>query len=203
MSNQPGAQGAPKPHCPPAQPGGSVVSGTRRPVDMCEMAVRPRRPVESVEFDPSDAGAVVARMDELAAAGDGWINLLPGVPEEEADEPPRGVFSALFGAPQAPVSMGTWMPAGGRRPEETLGFMHPRGRGAAEQLATAGVGVPAGWQIRQDHPRRGLILRPSPGTSHAELLRWALQAGAQLSVVPLTGRWQARVYLPRPRSTTS
>lgn len=162
--------------------------------------------METIDFDPPDAASVVTRMDELAAAGDGWINLMPGVPEEEADEPSGGVLSVLFGTAQPPVSMGTWMPAGARRRgdgEETVGFMHPRGRGAVDQLASAGVLLPAGWRVRQDHARRGLIVHPAPGTPHADVLSWSLRAGAALAVVPLTGRWQARVYLPRPRSTTS
>jgi hypothetical protein len=168
------------------------------------MAGRSHRPVETIEFEPSSAVAVVERMDQLAAAGDGWINLMPGVPEEAVEEPPRGVFSALFGTTQAPVSMGTWMPPGARRAsEETLGFMHPRGRGAVGQLASAGIMVPSGWRVGQDHGRRGLILHPVAGTPHSEVLSWSLRAGAALTAVPLTGRWQARVYLPRPRSTTS
>ncbi len=162
--------------------------------------------METIEFDPGTTDAVVARMEELASAGDGWINVLPGVPEEEVEEPPRGVFTALFGTAQPPVSMGTWVPAGGGRRDsgaETVGFMHPRGRRAVNQLASAGVMVPAGWRVGQDHPRRGLIVRPPSGTPHAEVLSWVLRAGAALAVVPLTGRWQARVYLPKPRSTTS
>jgi hypothetical protein len=170
------------------------------------MAARARRPVETIEFQPTAAEAVVERMDRMATLGDGWINLMPGVPEGEVDDRPRGAFSAMFGTTQEPVCMGTWMPAGkGRRSggEETLGFMHPRGRGAVDQLAAAGVTVPAAWRVRQDHPRRGMIVHPATGTSHAEVLAWSLRAGAALTLLPLTGRWQARVYLPRPRSTTS
>ena len=149
-------------------------------------------------------------MDRLADAHDGWMNLLPGVPEEEAATPTASVFSALFGSAQPPVSMCTWMPEGGpgaragrsRRTartggrEETIGIMHPRGRGAA-QLASSGAPVPPGWTIRQDHVRRGLIVRPARGTPHDALLSWMLAAGAALSVAPLTGRWKARFYLPR------
>lgn len=170
------------------------------------MPGRSRRHVETIEFEPSGAGAVVERMEELASAGDGWINLMPGVPDEEVPDPPRGIFSAIFGTAQAPVSMGTWMPAAaGRRSarEETVGFMHPRGRDAVGQLASAGVTLPGGWRVSQDHIRRGLIVHPPSGAPHDEVLSWLVRAGAALSMVPLTGRWQARVYAPRPRSTTS
>lgn len=165
-----------------------------------------RRPIETVEFEPLEAASVVGRMDELAAAGDGWVNLMPGVPQEVADEAPRGFFSALFGSAQPPVSMATWMPPGSSRrasDEETVGFMHPRGRGAIDQLASGGVVLPAGWRVGQDHARRGLIVHPAPGTSHADVLSWTLRAGAALTAVPLTGRWQARVYLPLSKKTRS
>lgn len=157
--------------------------------------------METIEFDPSEAASVALRMDELAVAGDGWVNVMPGVPSEVQDETPRGFFSALFGSAQPPVSMATWMPPGtGRRAgrEETVGFMHPRGRGAVGQLASAGVVLPAGWRVGQDHPRRGLIVHPALGTPHADVLSWALRAGAALTASPQTGRWQARIYLPRP-----
>lgn len=170
--------------------------------------MRRRRNVEHLEFVPDGAAAVLEWMDRLSRAHDGWINLLPGVPEEEADQPRVGMFSALFGTAQPPVSMCTWMPAGAPRAraartgragplEETVGVMHPRGRGAAGLLASSGVPLPAGWTLRQDHVRRGLLVRPAAGTRHDAVLAWMLAAGSVLSVVPLTGRWKARVYLPR------
>lgn len=174
-----------------------------------------RRAVETIDFDPADAGDVVEEMDQLAAAGDGWINLLPGVPEEEVEQPSGSIFSALFGTAQPAVSMGTWMPAGvpaapagragptgliarrGGDATETVGIMHARGRDAVSQLGGAGSPVPPGWRVAQDHPRRGLIVHPPRGAPHREVLGWTLRAGAALSVAPLTGKWRARVYLPR------
>jgi hypothetical protein len=159
-----------------------------------------RRRVEEFEFLPATVVAVLARMDALSAAHDGWINVLPGVPEEEVDAPSGGVFSALFGTAQAPVSMCTWIPsAAGRRgaSEETVGVLHPRGRVVVRQLETLGVPLPGGWRVRQDHGRRGLVVHPPPETPHAVVLDWMLRAGAALAIVPLTGTWQARVFLPR------
>jgi hypothetical protein len=157
-----------------------------------------RRRVEQFEFRPPATAAVLARMEELSEARDGWFNLLPGVPEEEVEPAPGGIFSSLFSGTQAPVSMCTWMPAGrGRRPAgQSIGILHPRGRFAASQLAALGVPVPSGWRVRQDHARRGLIVLPPGGTPASEVLDWMLRAGAALAVVPLTGTWQARVYLP-------
>jgi len=168
-----------------------------------------RRQVDEIEFDPQkDVGEVLAAMDRLAGAHDGWINLLPGVPEDAVEQPSQGVFSALFGTAQPPVSMCTWMPGrrgtdGGPGPKEnwrtgeTVGIMHPRGRFAVSQLASLGVPVPTGWTVRQDHARRGLIVIPAPGRPHRAVLDWSIAAGEALSMVPLTGLWKARVYLPR------
>lgn len=135
-------------------------------------------------------------MRRLATARDGWINFLPGVPEEAVDAPSGGVFAALFGSAQPPVSMCTWMPAHGGR-GQTVGVMHPRGRAALSQLSSMGVTLPPGWQVGQDHGRRGLVLRPPQATPLDAVLDWLLRAGAALAMVPLTGTWQARVYLPR------
>lgn len=165
----------------------------------------PRRILEELEFRPPATADVLRHMDALSAARDGWINLLPGVPGEAAELPPRGIFSGLFGSPELPVSMCTWMPRGARGSpaSQTVGILHPRGRGAAAQLSELGVPVPAGWLVRQDHGKRGLIVHPAQDASCADVLHWTLRAGEVLALMPLTGAWQARVYLPRWRASPS
>ena len=160
-----------------------------------------RRRIEEVELDPEHPDAVVDWMGRLRSAGDGWINLMPGVPDDvEVEDPTRSVFSALFGTAQLPVTMCTWVPPStGRRAGRgpTVGIMHPRGRFAVSQLSSMGIGVPPGWQVRQDHARRGIVAHPPAGAPDAQVLDWSLRAGAALAMVPLTGRWKARVFLPR------
>jgi len=161
--------------------------------------VRRHRTVEQFEFRPPETAGVLERMRVLSDARDGWINLLPGVPEDEAEAVPGGIFSAFFGNAQPPVSMCTWMPAGTARArvgEQTVGLLHPRGRYAVSQLDRLGVAVPSGWRVSQDHARRGLILHPGPEALAPDVIDWMLRAGAALAVVPLTGMWRARVYLP-------
>jgi hypothetical protein len=161
-----------------------------------------RRHVLQIEFLPGETGPVVEQMARLAEAEDGWINLLPGVDDEEAEGPHRpSALSALFGSAQSPVTMGTWIPArrGRRGDEVTVGIVHPRGRLAVTQLRSMGVPVPTGWRVRQDHARRGLILLAPADAPHSEVLGWALQAGAALAATPLTGSWQARIFEPSPR----
>lgn len=163
------------------------------------------RRVEQVEFAADDPTPVAERMVLLAASRDGWINLLPGVPAELVEEQPRpSALSGLFGSTALPVTMVTWMPPGKTRrrpPESTIGLLHDRGRFAARQLAQLGVDLPAGWRVRQDHPRRGLVVAVPAPAPPADVVRWMLRAAEAMASVPLTGRWQARIYLPR--STTS
>jgi hypothetical protein len=58
------------------------------------------------------------------------------------------------------------------------------------------VALPDGWVVSQDHARRGLIVVAPPDVAHAVVLTWALDAGAALAMVPLTGTWQAEVHQP-------
>jgi len=56
-----------------------------------------------------------------------------------------------------------------------------------------GFPLPTGWRWQQDHPRRGLVVRVPTDVAHAVELDWLLRAGTALSIVPLTGEWEARV----------
>ena len=140
------------------------------------------RPVERFEFSPEVPGRVVAAMGDLFEAGDGWINLLPGIAGEGADAPEEGGGSLLFGARQPAITMGTWVPPKRRRRAPrggevvTLGIMHPRGRHAVRQLASLGVPLPDRWYVRQDHQRRGLVLRVPADVPQVDVLAWALRA---------------------------
>lgn len=159
------------------------------------------RTVEQFEFTPEDTSRVEDRMARLSEARDGWINLLPGVPESEVREAPhQGPLAGLFGPKTPGVTMVTWMPpSGGRRSREheTLGVMHPIVNRAARVLAQSGVPVPDGWRVRQDHARRGMVLWVAIGTTHADVVGWALRAATALCAEPMTGKWRADVYLPR------
>jgi hypothetical protein len=159
-----------------------------------------RRPTRTLEFTPPDDGEVTAALAQLRATGDGWINLLPGIPEDFVDEDqPSGIF-AFFGARAAPVTMATVMPARkDRRASEgvTIGVMHPTGGKAAARLAEAGIELPAGWVVRQDHARRGLLVRTPASVSEDNVVAWCVRAGTELCRAPMTGQWRAVVYLPR------
>jgi hypothetical protein len=161
-------------------------------------SVTSRRQTKTIEFTPPDVDGVGKELAALREAGDGWLNLLPGVYDEADLNPPAGLF-AFFGTRQAPVTMATVMPA---RPDKrnvegmSVGLMHPTGAKSIARLAEAGVRVPDGWVVRQDHPRRGLVLRTAPDAVAADIVSWCVQAGTALCMVDMTGQWQAVVYLP-------
>ncbi|HVA06579.1 MAG TPA: hypothetical protein VNG12_07575 [Acidimicrobiales bacterium] len=158
-----------------------------------------RRDVDTFEFSPQAFDRVSGYLGHFTEAGQGWINLLPGVDvDEEQTTAPAGPF-ALFTGRQRPVTMITLMPPRpARRASEgvTVGLLHPTGAKAVARLAEAGVAFPSGWGVKQDHARRGLLVMARLGAPEAEILEWALAAGACLCREPMTGEWQAVVYLP-------
>jgi hypothetical protein len=157
-----------------------------------------RRPTRLIEFRVEDTSAVVVAMDELAAVHDGWINLFPLVRPE--DEPaPRSGLTTLLAGPVHDVPVCTWV-AGkvarqGVQPD-SIGVQHGAGARVLGRLASAGWGLPEGWRLVQDHPRRGLVVAPAPGADKGQVLSWLLEAGMVLSAVRLTGEWNAEVHLP-------
>jgi hypothetical protein len=165
------------------------------------------REVEKVEFAPEEPRAVVSFMERLLGAGDGWINLVPGLEDDQGElESTSTGLSSLFTSAQAQSTMCTWVPPKPRRDtlaEVDLGIMHPRGRRAVEQLRDAGIAVPAGWRVKQDHQRRGLLLKIPTTAPNLAVLDWAVRAGSALCNERLAGTWQAIVYLPRIRSAPS
>jgi hypothetical protein len=163
--------------------------------------VTSRRDVDRFEFTPPAFERVTGYLHHLTEAGEGWINLLPGVEldEDEQQTMPPGLFS-LFSNRQPPVTMATLMPARPTRRAAdgvTIGLMHPTGGKAVARLAEAGVAMPTGWLVRQDHPRRGLVVLTSHGTPEIESIDWALRAGTALCRQKMSGAWQAVVYLPQ------
>jgi len=163
-----------------------------------------RRRRERIEFRIEDSSRVVAAMDRLAVAHDGWVNLDPQVrPEDEP--PPRAGLATLLAGPVHDVPVCTWV-AGKRTRHgvqpDSIGVQHGGGSRVLGRLASSGLALPEGWKLVQDHPRRGLIVTPAPGAPHQDVLTWILEAGAVLSAVRLTGEWLAEVHLPLDDTTS-
>ncbi len=158
-----------------------------------------RRETRTMEFTPPEVTAVADALANLRAAGSGWLNLLPGIDERAVEaEQPGGLF-AFFGNRTPAVTMATVMPPKrDRRDSEglTVGLMHPTGAKAVAHLAEVGVTVPDGWVVRQDHVRRGLVVRTPVRADEVEVVDWCVRAGTALCRAEMTGRWRAVVYLP-------
>jgi hypothetical protein len=158
-----------------------------------------RRRTQLVEFQVEDTSEVVALMNELGAAHDGWVNLHPQVRPEDEPPPRTGLSTLLLAGAVHDVPVCTWV-AGkltrqGVQPD-SIGVQHAAGSRVLSRLVSTGLALPDGWVLVQDHPRRGLVVAPAAGADRGAVLSWLLEAGTILSVVRLTGEWQAQVHLP-------
>lgn len=157
-----------------------------------------RRQVEKLVFRADEPDRVVASMARLAAAGDGWINVLPSSPDVDDEQPTSLRFMTLFGGGGMGLTMGTWVPPGRDADEgrPRLGITHVVGRRVVRDLAARSVPVPEGWIVEQDHARRGLVVRPTAEEPHGAVLAWAVRAMAELSAPRPIDGWRADVYAP-------
>ena len=97
----------------------------RSGTDHCDTALvaRKLRQIERVEFSPDELTQIVADMNWLAAAGDGWINLIPQIADVEERPTSLGFFT-LFGGSGSGVTMCSWIPGSsdsGARVRRSLG----------------------------------------------------------------------------------
>jgi hypothetical protein len=165
----------------------------------------PTRQPTVVEFHETRRAPIVARMAAMVDAGAGWVNFSPGL---DVDEPPpdRTALGSLLASRGPVVPLATWAPPQGREPA-SAGIQHAQGPRAVATLAERGVALPAGWRVRQDHPRRGLIVVPTGGSDAGaaarspsdesaldEVLDWLLRAAGALCPVRRTGEWRAYCY---------
>lgn len=157
------------------------------------------RPVE-LEFTEHDDPGLVAHMRAVSAARTGWINVTPVIDEEDAPPAP-GPFSFLGGSTHR-VPTATWMP--GRRvgngtvKPTTIGLQHATGPHLTWKLHDAGLPVPEGWRVTQDHPRRGLVAQVPADADDVAVMGWLLAAASFACGVPTTGRWTAAVHAGLP-----
>ncbi|MGI9605941.1 MAG: hypothetical protein ACR2P0_07350 [Acidimicrobiales bacterium] len=129
-----------------------------------------------------------------AGAGSRWCNL-----DLEVDEDQHSGDSVLFGflAARGPSSpFATVMSAErGKRPRPPeIGVQHRAGPKSVAQLASAGVTVPEGWFVRQDHPRRGLVVEVGEDTSAPTLTSWVLEVMFALNRAETTGAFRFEIH---------
>lgn len=153
-----------------------------------------RPPPEVVTFTVADQAAVVSLMVELAPRA-GWLVLQPGF---DAGAPtPRRRTAGFFSSRGPFVPVASWVP--GERTRQgvdytAVGIQHGAGGSVAGLLAERGHEVPAGWEVVDDHPGRGLVVAVPPPAAPAEVLAWLLDAADHLCAVQLTGEWRATVH---------
>jgi hypothetical protein len=147
-------------------------------------------PPEQLDFAIDDRVTVLARMDQLAESGKGWINLSPALAEDE-EPPPRSSTFGLFSGRGPDVPLCTWVPGAPTQ----IGIQHGAGAKAVEVLRNLGEPVPEGWRVTQDHSRRGLVVLVPDSTSNEQVLDWLLRAGTALAAhLKLAGWWRAAIY---------
>jgi hypothetical protein len=160
----------------------------------------PRKPreLESFSFKQDGLTPVTDRMTQLAVAGDGWINLVPRMSQEDDEKPTSLGFMTLFGGGGAGVTMCTWIPGTNDNSptRASLGIAHVTGHRAVAELAARNTAVPPTWVVEQDHPFRGLVVRIPPEESNEQVLTWALRAVRALGTPRPIRDWRADVYLP-------
>jgi hypothetical protein len=147
-----------------------------------------------VRFTRPDPQPLDAVVPALAAARRGWVNLAPDLGDDHSAAQRGGWFSARGpAAPHATYLAGRQRRSGRSDPAQ-VGIEHASGTKAAKRLAEAGHAVPAGWVVRQDHPKRGLVVEVPTGEPAERVVTWLLEAAVQLSRVPLGERWVAEVW---------
>jgi hypothetical protein len=153
-----------------------------------------------VRFDPYEAGPVVEAMQAAADAGRGWLNFEPIVPDDD-ELPPGAGGGGVFSNRGPAIPLCTWTaPATSRKGvagPQTIGVQHGNGSKARPVLADVGLEVPAGWIVRGDHPKRGMVIELRSDEDVATVLDWLLAAGEALAAragVAVSGRWLAVIY---------
>jgi hypothetical protein len=149
------------------------------------------RQVRFTRPDPQPLVEIVAALD---AAHRGWVNVAPDLGDDQTASQRGGWFSARGPAAPHATYLAGRVRRGGRADRAQLGIEHASGTKAARRLAEGGHAVPSGWVVRQDHPKRGLVVEVPSEEPARSVVGWLLEAAVLLSRVPLGERWVAEVW---------
>lgn len=148
---------------------------------------------EVLEFRGDARSEFTAVIRALGEARDGWVNLSPRVDPEAL--PPAGI-GGIFSARGPAIPLATWVPGTESRKGAamtSLGLQHPLGSKAVHRLLELGIGIPDGYRVVTDNPKRGLVLE-SPGTGDPEeIADWMIRTTGGLSPVEFDQMWVAAV----------
>ena len=148
-----------------------------------------------IEFTDDDLEEVA---DAVRVLRDGeWLNIEPFVSEEDLDELHHRIphpLVRMFQKAGAPIPLGTLARTGAVL---SVGLEHPHAARAIPFLRDNGVVTPREWKIKQDHPRRGIVLEVAADTSPVTLITWIVDAARLLSAARIERSWTALVSTKR------
>jgi len=122
----------------------------------------------------NDRAGLIELFAKVSADAGSWLNIAFVEIEDDSVEPDSAFFSFL--AARGPANpLATLMRENSTSPL-SVGIQHRAGTKAAEQLREEELFAPDSTRVRQDHPRRGLVLEWPDSASADELADWLLPA---------------------------
>jgi hypothetical protein len=100
----------------------------------------------------------------------------------------------MFQKAGAPIPLGTIARTGAVL---SVGLEHPHAARAIPFLRDNGVVTPREWKIKQDHPRRGIVLEVASDVAPVALVQWILGSARLLSKARIDRNWTALVSTKR------
>jgi len=120
-------------------------------------------------LDPHDRVQATHLIEQIRTTPGSWCNMA----FEEVDAP-DAPDSPLFGflAARGPANALATVMRDSPESLLSVGIQHQAGTKAAGQLREAGLAIPKGARVRQDHPRRGLVVEWPDDATSEQLADW-------------------------------
>ena len=121
-----------------------------------------RTQFRTLKFSPATVGPVIDLMDRYRYTSDSifWFNIEPDVDQRSVHT--GSIFWKAFSSRGPRIPQFTWTSATDRKgnfqPSE-IGLTHPTGIAVLERIQSFQINVPNGWQLIQDHPKRGIVFQ--------------------------------------------
>ena len=121
-----------------------------------------RTQFRTLKFSPATVGPVIDLMDRYRYTSDSifWFNIEPDVDQRSVHT--GSIFWKAFSSRGPRIPQFTWTSATDRKgnfqPSE-IGLTHPTGIAVLERIQSFQINVTNGWQLIQDHPKRGIVFQ--------------------------------------------
>lgn len=134
-----------------------------------------------------DLEAVAELLTDVLDERGTWCNLVFEPLEDDEGPEDSALFSFLAArGPSNPFATIMAGDDGKRSSSAQVGIQHRAGTKAAAQLREEALFLPEGARVRQDHPRRGLVVEWPTDSNVATLVGWLLPAMRLLGRAPTT-----------------